>query len=172
MSKTLDHTSLLRRAVIDSGPLMDLLTLQWASKSRIRPSTPLDTLSSYLQRDVEKRGRFEKFVEAVPSLLTTSHVIGELQRLSKKLSGSYQREFWTSTMEYLEELKYEERLITFKDTSRDRLPIREIGPTDCGLIRLATLECCSLLTNDRRLKGKAQSIANIDGRLMEEVVGT
>jgi hypothetical protein len=94
---------------------------------------------------------------SIRSILTTSHVIGELQGLQTsrlKLKGADLKSFWLASMELLALSKLDERLLRLIEDGFQREDVRhniaQIGPTDAGLIQLALREGCTLLTDDER----------------------
>jgi hypothetical protein len=95
--------------------------------------------------------------ESIPSILTTSHVIGELQGL-QTLKGEYQKGFWMCVMQWLSAKGLDEKLVRLFDLYQDeslRLAVGEVGSTDAGLVGLARQVGCFtpnkvLLTDDRR----------------------
>jgi predicted nucleic acid-binding protein len=67
-----------------------------------------------------------------------------------------------------------EKLITLRDlNSEDRLRqlVCAIGPTDAGLLALANLEGCLLLTNDGRLYNWLGAFPRMKIELVENLVG-
>jgi hypothetical protein len=161
MARPFPWSILDRRAVLDTGPLFSALTLQYlravkASDSHRKSVLHKNQVSNHLQTDRAKQSDFLVFVEAIEAILTTSHVIGEIQGL-QCLKNAAQRDFWQSSMKFLRTKKLDERLLTLLDlfSNTDHQYdygelVCTIGPTDVGLIRLAYEERCVLLTDDAR----------------------
>ncbi|MCI0420793.1 MAG: hypothetical protein L0312_16460 [Acidobacteria bacterium] len=97
---------------------------------------------------------------SIQTVLTTSHVIGELKGL-QKLKGDYEREFWLSAIELFRSKSVDERLVRPLDVAkgnvREVIPI--VGPVDAALIELARAEECDLLTEDGRMADLAKNRA-------------
>lgn len=72
----------IRKAVIDSGPLLSALVLHYQRGRGRQPS-----LESFLEEPLLIRDHQEQFLNLLASIrekLTTSHVIGEIRGLAKR----------------------------------------------------------------------------------------
>ncbi len=148
------------RAVVDAGPLFAALTLHYVRVTRLPEPKRTSVLQSGLQPHLRQSPTRQKacleLFDRIGILLTTSHVIGEIQGLQNsrlKLYGKDQESFWLYTMDFLLQRKLDERLLRLLDmhtreSSRDS--VCKAGPTDVGLIELAVKEGCVLLTEDER----------------------
>lgn len=150
----------IRKAVVDTSPLLNLLALNFARETD--PKRANDLLSGdakeYLHDQPENQARFLELFDSVQNLATTSHVIGEVQGLSgshrfKFHNDADKKSFWKTSILYLAKRNLDERLIRLLELSRENAfnhLIGIIGPTDSGLIRLTQLEGSTLLTDDDR----------------------
>lgn len=140
------------KAVIDTGPLFTALTLSFLQKrpelAHIREK---HEIPNYLLDPTSQR-EFLDYIQNIPHLMTTSHVIGQL-RSRKQLTADIQAEFWQNAVDFFAEKKLDERCITLLEISQNGYPkiIGALGPTDAGLIFLARQESCDLLTDDGRM---------------------
>ena len=144
----------LRKVVVDTGPLINVLCLTFVMSSptheyRLEQS---NVLPLYLRHNPTKERYLLELFDSIQTILITSHVIGELTgRL--KVSKLPLREFWLSSEDYLTGKNVDERLLSLIEicgSDRGRESLRAIGPTDSGLIELALQEKCVLLTDDER----------------------
>ena len=169
----------LSKAVVDSGPLFSALTLVHVDFGRVPEPKRTDLLRRALEvylRDLHLQKLFLQLFTSIRTLLTTSHVVGELQGLCNsrlKLRNEYDRKaFWLHSMLFLKQWNFDERLMAilelYKDSS-SREGVCHIGPTDMGLIELARSQGCVLLTEDRALCTTARG-ANVDCRLIAELL--
>jgi rRNA-processing protein FCF1 len=114
---------------------------------------------------------------SIRSILTTSHVIGEIQGLQTsrlKLKGTDLKDFWFASMELLEFRKLDERLLRLIEEGFQRADVRhnisEIGPTDAGLIELARLEGCVRLTDDQRTLAQSAWRLGVDCKIFKPLL--
>jgi hypothetical protein len=146
--------------VVDAGPLISILVLKYAftletaaAESAIRRSA----VAEYLQTESAQRAMVRLF-DHVRVIVTTSHVIGELQGL-QQLTGKSQIVFWQASMNWLKSKGLDQRLLSLMQLHshpRGRTFVCEIGPTDSGLIEIAIRDRIPLLTDDRRtIAGRA-----------------
>jgi hypothetical protein len=161
------------KVVVDAGPLISILVLKHAftlapdaANAIIRRSV----VASYLQTDDSAQRAIVRLFDHVAVIVTTSHVIGELQGL-QTLKGDSPKVFWEMSMNWLRSKGLDENLITLVQLHshpRSKTLVCEIGPTDSGLIELAMRERLPLLTDDpRTMRGRA--IQNgIDCRIVED----
>lgn len=147
-------------AVVDTAPLMSALILEYRRRSSPARSEAIlsgSRIAAYLRQDEHRQVAFMQLFDSIPVILTTSHVIGELQGL-QTLKGEYQKGFWTHAMQWLSAKGLDERLVRLIDLYQDeslRLAVGEVGSTDTGLVSLARQVGCFtpdkvLLTDDRR----------------------
>jgi len=158
----------LRRVVVDTGPLFNVLALIFVRNSPTHRYPGFEKIfgaATYLYDPVKERKLLELF-ENIQKILTTSHVIVEIAWLRKRRSSLPSREFWEYARDYLARKKLDERLLTLNEIcgSDEGLKIvSEIGPTDAGLIELARREKCDLLTDDEStLVQRARAMGLID----------
>jgi hypothetical protein len=110
--------------------------------------------------------------DGIHTILTSSHVVGELQGL-QRLTGNSLKDFWLFTMRWLNEKRLEERLVRLLDLNdnvRSRSTICQIGPTDTGLLELAFREGTVLLTDDETTLARIGWNQGIDCRLVERLL--
>lgn len=150
-----------RKAVVDTGPLFDFLTLAYsdscspAKRIRVLQSNdfpPVLIISSLRQ------GNLLNLFQAIRTVLITPHVVAELQGLLK-LTGKDFIGFWHHSLQLLSQKNGDERLLLTLAQMQAAESLRQslytIGPTDTALIHLAKVEGCRLLTKDRDLMGRA-----------------
>lgn len=146
-----------RKAVVDAGPLFTVLTLSFVRKYKREPILE----RAEMPRDSKTQDAYFQLFAGIQSVLTTSHVVGELQGLQSsrlRLKGMDFENFWLSTTDFLRTKNFDERLISLlemraEQRSSDRIGV--FGPSDGGLIELAAREGCVFLTDDGALKGEA-----------------
>lgn len=162
--------------VLDAGPLFDALVAQFVETipSPEKKRHWIEKLPDWLQRD-QARESYLSFLSAQKDLITSSHVIGEIQGLvSSRLGakGDDLAQFWESSVNYLIQLRLDERLIRLLEIARTDYGsalIGRLGPEDVGVIELARGHGCALLTNDNKLLGSALE-QNVDCKLTEFAV--
>lgn len=158
----------IRVAFVDTGPLMSALILDYARQKSARRESILSRcrLGDYLKNNKSRQDNFSRLFDSIPSILTTSNVIGELQGL-QTLDAGYQQGFWENAIGWMQRKGFDEQLIRLLDLGADdvlREMIYQIGPSDTGLIGLARKEACLtdniegkvLLTDDHTLRGLAR----------------
>ncbi len=154
MAKGNPHIDIIRKAVVDTGPLFNVLALVFVRKPSSHRNSGFEKIfgaADYLYDPVTQRKLLDLF-DNIQKILTTSHVIGELTGQSKR-SKLPESEFWRSSMDYLVRKKVDERLLSLIEmcgSDEGRESVCKIGPTDAGLIELARREKCVLLTDDKR----------------------
>lgn len=159
---------------MDTGPLISILILKYAftlqpdaaeaaiAKSRIQP---------YLRNDGAQKAMIRLF-DQIREIMTTSHVIGELQGL-QSLKGDSQKAFWRFSMDWLKSKSLDEKLVGILDLNsqaRSQNWVCEVGPTDSGLLELARREGAVLLTDDRRTLAGYGLKKDIDCRLVQDLL--
>jgi hypothetical protein len=73
-------------AVVDTSPLLSALILEYMRRSSpVRSEKILSgsRIADYLLHDQKRRMNFVRLFEDIPNILTTSHVLGELQGLQR-----------------------------------------------------------------------------------------
>lgn len=138
-----------QKIVIDTGPLFDLLLLNYAEASG-HPAA----FSKELRYCDEKRKQaiLKGFFSQVRCLLTTPGVLAEVHaRINhphhiQKLTRYQIETFWAETERYLRLRGLDERLVRFLDM--DPPIVRRLGPIDVSLWELAKREKASILTAD------------------------
>ena len=173
MSTHVPHRG-LRKAVMDTGPLVDALILEMARRSpesRRKPILENSKLSPYLAQSINRQDAFKRLFLAIRTILTTPHVIAEVQGHVK---GPFQRASWSFGMEMLNTGAVDERSVPRLSEMHQIVELRasvcEIGPTDTCLIELARQEGCTLLTNDRRTLARRAWELGVDCRLVSDLV--
>ncbi len=170
----------LEKAVVDTGPLITVLTLHFLNETQADTNRRSTILRRVVTKEVLEIPAYEErylnLFKSVKSLMTTSHVIGELQGLQSsrlKFNGNDLRRFWLSGLEFMRGRKLEETLVRLLDMAdRDylRAGICRFGPTDTGLIELARKEGCVILTDDERTLATRAWEQGVDCRLMKQVI--
>lgn len=159
--------------VIDTGPLFNALALMYVRNSPIHRSSLKHTLPPYLSNDPAKELDFLQLFDSIRILITTSHVVGEIQGILKK-SGLPPEGFWEFSMLQLKRKGLTENLITLlsmHESEEMSKLVRAIGPTDAGLIDLARRERAVLLTDDERtLAHHALGMPDIECTLVEFIL--
>ena len=141
------------KAVVDTEPLVNALILNYVrAVPANRRSAVLgrSRVSDYLRDPILRRAFLELF-DSIQTIITTSHVIGEINRFAPK--EGHRESFWRSAVDWLRKKAFDERLVKLLDTwEAEPWPglICRIGPVDAGLIKLAKQEGCHLLTDDGR----------------------
>src|ERR1700680_1665803 len=160
---------------MDAGPLFTLLTLNFVRK--FPAPKKKDALMRRIEVDIRNSPRLQEaclnLFESIRSVLTTSHVIGEVQGL-QNLTGEDFKSFWLVSMELLALKGLDENLLRLIEDMFDREGVRhnvaEVGPTDAGLIELARREGCVLLTDDQRTLGQLAHRLGIDCRSFRKLL--
>ena len=172
------YQSPIRKAVIDTSTLFNALVLHLAEKSPESHRKAIleeSALSSYLRGSKSRQEAFLHLFRSIPMLLTTTHVMAEVNGLLKKgqVKGARHRAFWTHGMDLLNAKALDERfslrlLEMFVDSALNE-GVCTIGPVDTALIELARREGCALLTDDKALGSRAWGIG-VDCRLVYHLV--
>lgn len=163
----------MRKAVVDTGPLFDVLTLNFVRRHGRQEVLDRTTISG----SPEVQDAYLRLFSTIRTVLTTSHVVGELQGLENsrlKLRGAYLEDFWLASADFLTARNFDERLISLLhmySEERLRVPLTAIGPSDVGLIELALREGCPLLTDDERTLAPHAWRLGVDCRLVKRLVG-
>ena len=164
----------IRKAVIDSGPLLSALVLHYQREHGRRRS-----IESFLEDPLLATDHQEQFLNLLASIrekLTTSHAIGEIQGLASsrlKLSGDDRLNFWRAGIDLLMQWGFDEQLVRLLDmANRDELKecLPDIGIADTGLIELAARNNCVLITQDERTLARRAWKNQIDCRLVKQLI--
>lgn len=89
------------KVVIDSGPLFTVLPLNYVVRTSRR--SLLGTIDADIRRSLSMQSACLELFRSIRSILTTSHVIGEMQGLQTsrlKLKGADLKGFWLASMDY------------------------------------------------------------------------
>jgi hypothetical protein len=162
------------KAVVDTGPLFSILVLKYSLKLKPRAAEAVidrSRISPYLRARSEQASMVDLF-DGIQIIMTSSHVIGELQGL-QRLKRGYQRDFWLFAMRWLSEKGLDEQLVCLLDLNADsrwQNSICEIGPTDTGLLEIAFREGAVLLTDDKDTLARSGWAQGIDCRLVETLL--
>jgi rRNA-processing protein FCF1 len=171
----MSEASPIRKAVVDTGPLFSALTIQYLHNTPVAKHASIlyrNKLSNHLVSSKRRQAAFAQLFGEITTVLTTSHVIGEIQGL-QGLKDQDRRGFWLCAITWLREKNTDEALIRLLDMSKEvssREAIYRIGPTDAGLIDLARREGTVLLTDDRRTLAPMAWRQGIDCRLVEMLI--
>jgi rRNA-processing protein FCF1 len=164
------------RVVIDSGPLFTILTLNYFIQTNRR--SLLQTIDEDIRRSVSMQNACLELFRSIRFILTTSHVIGEIQGLQTSrlgLKGKDFQGFWLGSMELLALNNFDERLLRLIEDGFRQVGVRQtiskIGPTDGGLIELALREGCVLLTDDQRTLAPLAYRLGVDCRIFKPMLG-
>jgi rRNA-processing protein FCF1 len=163
MAKGNQPIYLIRKAVVDTGPLFNVLAIIFVRNSPTHRHSGFERVfgeADYLYDPVKERKLPELF-DSIQEILTTSHVIGELAG-RRKVSRLSPREFWLSSVDYFARKQLDEKLLRLIEicvSDEGRESVSEIDSTDAGLIELARREECYLLTDDRKLAQRAWKLS-------------
>lgn len=164
----------IAKAVVDTSPLFTALTLELVQRSpqtRRRSILEKSSLPVYLAESASQQEAFRQLFASIRTILTTSHVVAELQGLLRR---EHQREFWSYGMDLLKTRGFHEGLLLpLLDMHRVdvlREAVCATGPTDTGLIELARNEGCALLTDDERTLARRAWQLGMDCRLIRNLL--
>lgn len=167
-------SSSIAKAVVDTSPLFTALTLELVQRSprtSRRSILEKSSLPIYLAKSSSRQEAFLQFFASIRTILTTSHVIAELQGLLKR---EHQRKFWSYGMDLLSTRGFHEGFLRpLLDMHRIdvlREAVCSEGPTDTGLIELARKEGCALLTDDERTLARRAWQLGMDCRLIRNLL--
>ena len=164
---------IIRKAVVDTGPLFDVLTLNFVRRHGRQEVLGRTTMSP----DPGVQDGYVRLFDSIRTILTTSHVVGELQGLESsrlRLRGPHLEDFWVASADFLTTRNFDERLIPLLhmySQARLREVLSAAGPSDTGLIDLALQEGCPLLTNDERTLARRAWQLGVDCQLVRWLVG-
>jgi hypothetical protein len=161
----------LKKAVVDTGPLFTLLTLVFVRQAPhfrqlmfIKHAPPPYAL--------ERERDYLDFFFSISEVLFTSHVVGEIKS-RHGLPPSIFREFWLSSMSYLQQKQVDEKLLALVSLREDVFTsdlVCSVGPVDAGLLTLAKAENCVLLTDDKKLLSRCDSAGKPSIELVENIL--
>lgn len=167
------------KAVIDTGPLYNALVLQLVEKSPESLRKPIlqnSGLHSHLAESPSQQWAFVQFFRSIPTILTTSHVIAEVNGLLKRehIKDTRYRAFWTHGMDLLNARALDERsllrLLDMYVVEKLKEGVCTIGPVDTALIELARKEGCTLLTGDNNTLARRAWELGVDCRLIDQII--
>jgi len=167
---------MIRKAVIDSGPLFSALLLNYNERG-VGPGRPrrFEDQLQWPLRNASAQREFMGLLAAIPEKLTTSHIIGELRGLGQsclELHGDGGGHFWRTSMALLLEWNID-RTTRAPPRSlaghRFRVCLPEIGAPDTGLIQLAGRHNCVLITDDNRMAREAKAL-QVECQLIQDLV--
>lgn len=151
----------LKKAVVDTGPLFTLLTLVFVRQAPHFRHL-IFTRHAPPPYAVARERDYLEFFYSISEVLFTSHVVGEI-RSRYRLPPVISREFWLSSMSYLQQKQVDEKLLALVSLREDVFTsdlVCTVGPVDAGLLTLARLENCVLLTDDSKLLSRCDSEGN------------
>ena len=144
-----------RRVVIDTSPLIDAMILEFRERAPEASATILgkSPLHPCLENNPKTQGIFRELLSNIGEILITSHVIGEI-RSDRHVPFNLHGVYWQCWLDFLNSHNVSEKLITLREMNDDKRlkqMVCEVGPTDAGVVALASREECLLLTHDERL---------------------
>jgi len=164
-----------QKVVIDTAPLIDALALELIGREpKLEPAILRKrSLHPCLADNPTNQRSFRALLDSIGEIIITSHVIGEI-RSERYIPDELRAIYWQSCLNFFDTHNVHEKLVTLRElNNEDRL--RQIactfGPTDAGLVALANLEGCLLLTNDGRLYNWLGAFPNMKIELVENLVG-
>lgn len=166
------------RVIFDSSALFSIITINFVRKLQFvgvkADAITERALHEHLRNDRSRQDNLlNLFIQVSP--LTTSHAIGELQGLqtSRLRLGEIDLEnFWLKTIDLLRSKALDEKLVQMlacASASGPQSTMCLLGPPDTGLLELARMEGCPLLTEDNRLYRTASEFG-IECQLVNNVV--
>lgn len=165
-----------QKVVIDTTPLIDALTLELIEREPKWEPTILhiSPLHQCLAGNPTNQRNFRVLLNSIKEIIITSHVIGEIRSGRYMKSQELHTLYWQSCLNFFDTHNVSERLVTLRDLNKDD-KLKQIvcvdGPTDAGLIALASLEGCLLLTNDGHLYNWLGAFHPMKIELVENLVG-
>lgn len=144
-----------KKVVIDTSPLIDALAIDLiARKPELKTLMSRHShLTDYLERDPRLQQRLLDLLDTIEEIVITPNVIGEIRSKRYLKPISLHKAYWENCMEFFRRHNVREVLVPLSDLEQNEGTKRltcEFGPTDAGLMVLASREKCSLLTNDDR----------------------
>jgi rRNA-processing protein FCF1 len=143
-----------KRAILDTCVLFDALMIEYIRLNRNTNLVKKWEQTIYKGNFIYKEN-YTKFLDNIKYIITTSHVIGELQGLvnSSKfgIENKLRTSFWESSISYLRYKNLDERfieLLVLCDNQNNFKNMYDIGYVDTGLIELARKEKLPIITND------------------------
>lgn len=163
-----------QKVVIDTAPLIDALTLELIEREPKWEPTVLrkSPLHPCLADDPTSQRNFRVLLNSIEEIIISSHVIGEI-RSKRYIPQELHPIYWQSCMNFFDMRNVSERLVTLRDLNSDDRLKRIVcvdGPTDAGLIALANLEECLLLTDDSHLYKWLGVFPRMEIKLIEDLV--
>jgi PIN domain len=167
------------KAVIDSGVLLDALVLNHEIVLQQRGIRRKPDWSSVLDGallEVNAQRQFLNLIKDIRQKLTTSNVMAELYSLSKSrlgLKGQELEQFWQIGIDLLRQWNIDEKQVRLLDLASNdslRTCLPRIGVTDAGLIDLARLHACVLITRDERTLAKEALERQVECRLVCQLI--
>ncbi len=164
-----------QKVVIDTSPLIDALTLELIERKPEWEPTILDKspLHQCLASNPTNQRSFRALLDSIGEIIITSHVIGEI-RSETHLPQELHAIYWQGCLNFFDTHNVSEKLVTLRYLNSEdglRQIVRTFGPTDAGLVALANLEGCLLLTNDGRLYNWLGAFPHMKIELVENLVG-
>lgn len=159
-----------QKVVLDTSPLIAALAFEFIAQERGAEYLKRH-LNPYLNDPLHVHN-FRTLLESVEEFLITSHVIGEIKS-ETHVDPEHHAAYWQSSMDFLERRHFSERVVTVAELNRDedlRRIVCAVGPTDAGLVALASNEECVLLTDDSRLFSWLGIFPDVKIELIETLV--
>jgi hypothetical protein len=161
----------LKKAVVDTGPLFTLLTLVFVRQAP-HFRRLMFTKNAPPPYALERERDYLDFFHSVSEILFTSHVVGEIKS-RYKIPSAILREFWLSSMAYLQQKRVDEKLLALISLREDLFTndlVCSLGPVDAGLLALARAENCVLLTDDSILLSRCDRAGKPDIQLVRNLL--
>src|SRR5437762_1589773 len=102
----------IHKAVVDTGPLFSILVLNYSRTLHTDAGEAVierNRIPLYLRSKNQQTSMIDLF-DGMQTILTSSHVIAEMQGL-QKLKGPHYGEFWLFAMKWLSSKRLDEQLI-------------------------------------------------------------
>lgn len=159
-----------QKVVLDTSPLIAALAFEFIAQE---PGAEYlkRGLNPYLNDPLHVYN-FHALLGSVEEFLITSHVIGEI-RSETHVNSEHHAAYWQCSMDFLEKRHFSEGVVTVAELNQDedlRRIVCAVGPTDAGLVALASNEGCVLLTDDSRLFSWLGIFPDVKIELIETLV--
>jgi len=163
-----------QKVVIDTGPLIDALTLKLIERKPEWGPTILvkSPLHKCLKGNPSTQRNFRLLLNKIGEIIISSHVIGEI-RSEKHIPSEFQAEYWQGCLDFFEAHNVTEKLITLRELNaeeRTRQIMCEYGPIDAGIVAMADREKCRLLTHDERLYNWLGAFPGMEIKLVKNLL--
>jgi rRNA-processing protein FCF1 len=144
--------------IIDTNLLFEFLVWRFFEeiKEAHQISPPDKPFGFQYLPDSDTKEAFVWYFSFAKPIETSPHVIAEIHGLALRSKAQLYPPrlgaFWKFAKEELAELKLEERFVHLGEMHSGHL--QAVGPTDTSLLQRAQQSGCTLLTGDRKLRGR------------------